>query len=50
MWLLQCWAEQTAQKTTAILRHLQPALQGNGKKSLVADEFRDHLGYRTGIA
>ena len=29
---LQCWAEQAVQKATATLRHLQPALQGNGKK------------------
>jgi hypothetical protein len=47
---LQCWAEHAVQKATETVRHQQPALQGSGKKSLVAYAFRVRRGRRTGSA
>ena len=47
---LQCWAVRAVQKATATVRHQQPALQGNGKKSLVAYAVRGNRGHRTGLA
>jgi hypothetical protein len=47
---LQGWAEQAVQKAGETVRQQQPALQGNGKKSLVAYALRDNHDQRTGVA
>jgi len=43
-------AERAVPNATATRRHEQPALQGNGKKSLVAYAVRENRGQRTGLA